>query len=78
MKNGKRGRCLLICKMNTEERTITAWQGAAPLKIWFTFQGLRVAERVPCITAKCHQRADVEVVAMSLSIDGYTRVHAVV
>ena len=60
------------------ERTIAARQGATPLKIGFTFQRLLVAERVPRLTAKCHQSAHVEVIAMPLAIDGYPRIHAVI
>lgn len=60
------------------ERTITARQGATPLKIWFTFQRLLVAERVARLAAKCHQSTHIEVIAVPLAIDGYPRIHAVI
>lgn len=60
------------------ERTIAAREGAAPLKIGFALQRLRVAERVPGLAAECHQGAHVEVVAMSLAVDRYAGVHAVI
>lgn len=60
------------------ERTITARQGATPLKIGFTFQRLLVTECVPRLAAKCHQSAHIEVIAVPLAIDGYPRIHAVI
>lgn len=59
-------------------RTITAGQWAAPLKIGFTFQRLVVTERVACLTAKCHQRTHVEVVAVPLTVDRYAWIDTVI
>lgn len=60
------------------ECTIAAGEGAAPLEIGFALQRLRVAERVPGLAAERHQGAHVEVVAVSLAVDRYAGVHAVI
>ena len=60
------------------ERTIAARQRAAPLEVGFTLQRLGVAERVAGVAAECHQGAHVEVVAVTLAVDGDAGVHAVI
>lgn len=60
------------------EGTVAAGQGAAPLEVGLTLQGLAVAQGVPGVAAEGHQSAHVEVIAVPLAVDGDARVHAVI
>ena len=60
------------------ERTIAGRQGTAPLEVGLTLERLRVAQRVPSVAVERHQGSHIKVVAMALSVDRDTGIHAVI